>query len=205
MTFVSFDEHQRLERQTRGMLAIVAGIAFAVAAFIAGYQYLHSTTSGSSCDCGPMYFTVEELVQASDLIAVVEFVGDHKERVEVRHPQTGEPQGTRTTTWRSYRVVEPLKDDTLSDTPGEVVLGAGPSDRNKTYVVFLERRLAGDPPYYLQPGTPFFAELRGDELLFEATDDYREVIEALGLERPVNDSDAPFALTLTQLRELAGP
>src|SRR5690606_19875395 len=75
-------------------------------------------------------------------------------------------------------------------------------ETGQSYALFLIPVEREGSPAWAQTGHPELAQVRGDELVFLATDRYVEAVRERGLSLS-GSSESPFAITLSQLREMA--
>ena len=162
----------------------------------------------SSCACDYAgYMTAEGLVGESGLIVVAEYVSERTVSVEIStNPVSGLGGGTRKEKLRTYRVVEYLKGG--EPRTATIEMWGGPKVRGKQVVLFLRSFAYGNQASWAWTGEPNYALIDAEWLLFQSGSEiYVEDAIRRGGQLPIQGSEAPFALTLTQLREMtaAGP
>jgi hypothetical protein len=158
------------------------------------------------------------LTHRSHLVVAAEYLSGRDERREVVNPVHGPTGNFQVEAVHSYRVIETIKG---SLAPGSEIIvritreienntrpGASitfeqvPAEEGKVYALFLLGPSRDAERYWIITGDPGVAEIVGNELRFWATDGYQERVTDRGLTAAPN-SDAPFALTLTSLRQIA--
>jgi hypothetical protein len=184
----------------KAILSKVVGGMLAVVLLTFGTFLLLGSGASSSCACSYAGFlTAEDLVQESQLIVVVQYVGERKVKVEIPpNPVSGMGGGSRNETVRTFRVGEVLKGEELAT----IDVWGGPRG-SEQYVLFLLPHPHGNKTAWRLAGAPEHAVLRGEQLLFQSN---LEIYKRDALRRgnlPIAGSVAPFALTLNELRTLA--
>jgi hypothetical protein len=203
----------------KGLLVAVSLVAGGVLAIVLLLQT--GPIVGQDSGDWPDYFTANDLVKASDLIVVAQFVDEVEERVEVESPVTENSGVFREDVIRTYRVLEIIKGDVPKDADIQVWRTRGiyntrsseidrsqsfdlrPAEKDKTYVLFLILADREGEPIWGNTGHPELAELEGEKLTFVATPRYLESIIEHGYTRARSDSAAPFEVTLSEIKDLA--
>ncbi len=150
------------------------------------------------------YTSLDPLVDDSDLVLVAELVSVESVRLEDEHPN-----GDRTFSLRKVSAWKPVEVLSGPDVDSVVYVGTGDAEASmgEPYVLFLRSRGTenGEAPWILT-GHPYFARVAADgSLLFVATERFREEWDVGDTAFPVEGSDAPFAATLADVREMVTP
>ena len=198
----------RTYRPLHFLVLIVAAVAVGCAAPTAEEQDKNWTSA-------------DDLIDTSDRIVVAAFAESKIETVQLVNETNSEITGELDVLFRKFEVAESYKGTSDSGDAlwiafepgvvGELVDGTGSVvgfESGKTYALFLKGRLR--PIEYPADiggvlwtgnGEPSFAELQGDVLRFVAERPYLDLLARENQTLPDPLSAAPFALTLTELRE----
>lgn len=163
------------------------------------------------------YYDAASLIAASELIVVAELQSEATEEIVFASPVDPNVKFVRTELIQTIKVIEVVKGDysastierrtTLGHTyvgterEGRSSLKAPPIEKGRTYVLFLTQYPVDDTRTgWSAPGDPGLAELQGDRLIFRGTERYGQAVQDRGLPQPSSGSEAPFEMTLTELR-----
>ncbi|MEX0926737.1 MAG: hypothetical protein WD208_08475 [Dehalococcoidia bacterium] len=209
-------------------MAIFAVVAVIIVGVAAGFVWNGLHGSSGEYDDWNDHFTAESLVHNSSSIVIAEFTGvENTHEVPSISPVDGEAYGYNTQVYREFRLTETLKGDApetetffVMTTAGierdyrdggglSLNYGVAPVKSGATYVLFLDRTAQTEqhPEQYgewiwFSAGEPAMAELDGERLLFRTRERYERALSDMGMERPIANSSAPFALTVPELKDL---
>ncbi len=202
----------------KAVLVLVGAALVSVSAAVGLVRELGSrTTTHTEGDWGD-FFDGEQLVAASELIVVGELRSQSTQQVVFPSPTNPDSRFVRTDLIQTFDVIDVLKGDyreksidrrvTVSHDfegnstgRGKSTLEVEPVEPGRTYVLFLtsypvdDTRTAWGPP-----GQPGVGEIDGDRVFLRGTERYGEEVDARGLPRASSRSEAPFEMTLTELR-----
>lgn len=191
-----------------------------------------SDDSGADLSQWPAFFSLPELLEASDVVVVAQLVAEQTVEVDAPPEEGAEPQDRHVITeiLRTYALVDSLKGDLQPDDlinvvstanvarypedgsePSEVVYQVLKAEEEETYVLFLA--LAEVPEYYpdefgnyvwAAPAEPHTARVgEGGLLQWETTGRYDAVREDRDIEAGEQGAGPAFDVTVEVIRTLA--
>ena len=201
---------------------MVAGLAVAgLAGLIIAFYSQPSERGGDSGEetISAFYATPEHLIGDSTLRVLGEFIGEQLMRAKAKSSVVEHTGIFNEAVIRTFRVVEVIKGDAKAGQELRVGFSRGFEDTNlpqrsqvetvraiekgKIYALFLVPYGGTWPiPIMVETGEPGIAELVGTSLSFRASDKYKDALTRNRFSS-VPGSDAPFSLTLVELRALA--